>query len=122
MKIFLAIAAVMAWLIGAMLLLAPAPFYAPLEITVTDKIAAMAQAQGAILIGLGVTTWMARQAEGRGLVAVLAGNAVVQVLSLGVAVRIASLAPKAAGSVLIHVVLGGFFLFFLFRARRAASA
>ena len=121
MRLFLAVAAVLAWLIGGMLLVAPGPFYAPLEIEMTPKIAAMGQAQGAILVGLGLINWMARDAEPRGLLAVLAGNALIQVLSLAVAVRIAMLAPKAAGSVGIHVVLGALYVVFLVRARRAAA-
>ena len=117
MKIFLAIAAVLAWVFGAMLLLSPARFYAPAGIAMTPMLGTVAQAHGATLVGLGTIDCLARSAERRGLVAVLAGNLVVQVLSLGVVLRTMSLGAGAAvapGAV-IHVVLGALFAFFLAR-------
>ena len=120
MKIFLSIAAVFAWLFGAMLLLAPGPFYAPTGLAMTPMVASIAQAHGATLVGLGVITWMARGANRQGLVAVLTGNLVVQILSLGVAIRTVMLGggPSATPSIFIHVVLGAFFLFFLLQAKK----
>lgn len=52
----------------------------------------------------------------------LAGNLVVQVLSLGVVLRTMTLGAGAAVApgVVIHVVLGGLFAHFLWKARRAA--
>ena len=124
MKIFLAIAAVLAWLFGAMLLFAPTSFYAPTGIAMTPMIATIAQAHGATLIGLGVVDWMAREAEPRGARAVLAGNLVVQVLSLGVVIRTMMLGAGAsvAPGVVIHLVLGALFATFLVRLRRASAA
>jgi hypothetical protein len=122
MKAFLGVAAVLAWLIGTMLVLAPGPFFAPLGLDMNDKVATIAQAQGATLIGLGVINWMSRKAEGRGLLAVLAGNTIVQALNLLVAFRVASLAPKAAGAILIHALLGGFFAYFLWKTQRHGVA
>src|SRR5690242_11822769 len=84
MRIFLAIAAILAWLFGAALLFAPMQFYAPAKIEMTPMLATIAQAHGATLVGLGVIDWMARNADPGGARAVLAGNLVVQVLSLGV--------------------------------------
>ncbi len=120
MKIFLTIAAILAWLFGAMLLLMPAQFYAPTGISMTPMIATLAQAHGATLIGLGVIDWLARHADKRGLIAVLGGNLVVQILSLVVVVRTMQLGAGAAVApgVVIHVVLGSLFGFFLFRARK----
>jgi hypothetical protein len=119
MRPFLAVAAVLAWLVGAMLLLAPGPFFAPTGIQLTPMLATIAQAHGATLVGVGVIDWMARSAERRGLVAVLAGNLVIQLLSLVVAVRMIALAGgrSSAPAVLIHVVLGGLSAFYLFKAR-----
>ena len=121
MKAFLAIAAVLAWVFGAMLLLMPVKFYAPMGIVLTPMLATIAQAHGATLIGLGVIDWLARGAERSGLGAVLAGNLVVQVLSLGVALRTMQLGAGAgaAPAVIIHVALIAGFAFFLARARRA---
>jgi hypothetical protein len=119
-RVFLAVAAVLAWLIGGMLLVAPAPFYAPTGMQLTPMLATIPQAHGATLVGLGVVDWLARAADRRGLIAVLTGNLVVQVLSLGVAVRTLVLAGSGgpAPAVLIHVVLGGFCVFFLMKAKK----
>jgi hypothetical protein len=121
MKIFLSIAAVLAWLFGAALLVAPGPFYAPAGIAMTPMLGTVAQAHGATLVGLGVIDWLARNAEKRGLVAVLAGNLVVQVLSLAVVLKTMALGAGAnvAPGVVIHVVLGSLFAYFLWKGRKA---
>jgi asparagine N-glycosylation enzyme membrane subunit Stt3 len=120
MKIFLAIAALLAWLFGAMLLLMPEKFYAPTGIEMTPMLATVAQAHGATLVGLGVITWFARNAEKRGLMAVLGGSLVVQILSLGVVLRTMQLGAgmAVAPGVVIHVTLGSLFAFFLLRLRK----
>lgn len=122
MKLFIAISAVLAWLFGAGLLLAPGAFYPPTGIQMTPLLGTIAQAHGATLVGLGVVNWLARVADRRGLVAVLAGNLVVQALSLLVVIRSMAFGAGAAVApgVVIHVVLGGLFAFFLARARRLA--
>jgi hypothetical protein len=124
MKIFLAIAAILAWLFGAALLAAPAQFYAPTGMQMTPMLATVAQAHGATLVGLGVIDWLARNAERKGVIAVLAGNLVVQVLSLGVVLRTMALGAGAnvAPGVVIHVVLGALFAYFLWRMAKAAPA
>lgn len=124
MKIFLSIAAVLAWLFGLMLLLAPAQFYAPAGIALTPMLATVGQAHGATLIGLGTVNWFARTAQGRGLFAVLLGNFVTQVLSFVVAVRTATLGAGASTTpaFVIHTVLGVGFLVLLIRARSASGA
>jgi len=123
MKLFLGIAAVLAVLFGAMLLIMPAQFYAPAGISMTPMVATVAQAHGATLIGLGVITWLARDAERRGLIAVLGGSLVVQILSLGVAIRTMTLGAgtKVAPALIIHVVLGALFAYFLVRVVSARS-
>jgi hypothetical protein len=120
MRAFLAIAGGLACLIGAMLLLVPAAFYAPTGIVMTPMLATVAQAHGATLFGLGVVDWLARGADRAGLVAVLTGNLVVQVLSLIVVLRTAALGAGAAAApgVVIHVTLGSCFALFLWRLRR----
>lgn len=121
MKLFLAVAAVLAWLFGIMLLTAPAQFYTPTGLALTPMLATIAQAHGATLIGLGTVNWFGRNAEGAGLRAILIGNFVTQVLSFAVAARTAALGAgaKVAPAFVIHTVLGIFFLVFLLRARRA---
>jgi hypothetical protein len=83
-------------------------------------LATLAQAHGATLVGMGTVIWLARAATGQGLIAVLAGNLVVQVLSLAVVIRTMTLGAgrAVAPGVVIHLVLGGFFLYFLLRARK----
>jgi len=123
MKLFLVCSAILALIIGSALLFAPAAFLAPMRIDVTPAIAVTAQAQGAILVGLGVLNWLARGFRGRDVRPVLAGNLVVQLLSLIVITR--ALASRIVpventGAVVIHVVLGAGFAYFLLRPGRAA--
>jgi hypothetical protein len=90
-RIFLGIAAVLAWLFGLMMIFVPSPFYAPVRITLTPMLATIPQAHGAPLVGLGTVNWLGRRTEGPALTAILLGNLVTQVLSFGVAVLIAKL-------------------------------
>ena len=116
MKIFLSIAAILAWLIGAALLLVPAGFYAPTGIHLTPLLATIAQAHGATLVGLGVVNWFARTAQGQGLKAILSGNVVVQVLSFLVALNTYfQVGNGVVPALVIHTVLGSLFIFFLLK-------
>lgn len=123
MSIVLALAGVLAWLFGAMLMLAPAAFYAPTGISMTPMLATLAQAHAATLIGLGFVNWLARHGERRSQRAVLAGNLIAQLLSLGVVVRTMALGAgtAVAPGVVIHVALATLFAVFLVRSRAAAS-
>ncbi len=122
MKLFIAISAILAWLFGAMLLFMPAQFYAPTGIAMTTMLASIAQAHGATLIGLGVVNWIGRNADRKGLIAVLEGNLVVQVLSLAVVVKTMTLGAGSAvvPGVLIHLILGSFFAVFLIKVKRVS--
>ncbi len=121
MKLFMSIAAVLAWLFGAALLLAPAKFYEPTGLALTPMLGTIAQAHGATLFGLGIINWLGRNAERRGLIAVLSGNLAVQVLSLLVVLHTMSLGAGAGVTpgIIIHLVLGSLFAFYLLRIRRA---
>lgn len=123
MKIFLAIAAILAWLFGIMLLFMPAQFYQPAGIVMTPMLATVAQAHGANLFGLGVINWLARNSEKKGLIAVLAGNLVVQILSLIIVLKTMSMGAgvAVAPGIAIHVVLGSFFTYFLVKIRKMPS-
>lgn len=120
--------AILAWLFAGMLLFASARFEAPIGIEMNDKIATIAQAQGAILAGLGVIDFLcSRVSDRQALRAVVLGNLVVQILSLGVAGRALVLGifpASAAPSVVIHVVLGALFAVAMvkLRAPRASLA
>src|SRR5260221_655289 len=124
MKIFLSIAAVLAWFFGAALILMPGDMYAPMGITMTPLIGTIAQAHGATLFGLGVVNWLARSADRKGLIAVLAGNLVVQLLSLAVILRTMTLGAGSTTKpgIVIHVLLGSLYLFFLMKARKMQAA
>ena len=121
MKIFLGIAAALAWFFGAMLIAMPEKFYEPAGVAMTPLVATLAQAHGATLIGLGFIDWLARSADRQGLIAVLGGNLVVQLLSLLVVLRTMQLGAGAAVTpgVVIHVVLGSLFAYFLVQTRNA---
>lgn len=119
MRIFLGFAAVLAWLFGAMLLFMPAQFYAPTGIVMTPMLATLAQAHGATLTGLGLVNWLARNTDRNGATPVLAGNLLIQILSLGVVLRTMALGAGSAVApgIVIHMVLGGFFVFFLLKTK-----
>jgi hypothetical protein len=123
MKIFLGLAAVLAWIFAGALLVAPAKFYAPTGMELTPILATLAEAHGATIPGgLGTVNWLAHRADGAGLSAVLAGNLVVQLASLGVVLR--TISPGAgmafAPGVVIHTALGSLLGFFLLKTRRFA--
>lgn len=103
-----------------MLLFIPGQFYLPTGIAMTPMLATIAQAHGATLFGLGCINWFARRADKQGLIAILAGNFVVQMLSLGVVIRTMMLGAgvAVAPGIVIHVVLGSLFIFFFFKARK----
>jgi hypothetical protein len=116
MRVFLAVSAVLAWVFGGALLFATSQFFAPMGVGVTPAIAVIGQAQGAILLGLGVINWMARHESGPAVRPVLAGNLVVQLTSLAVIARALALRivpAQNAGAVVIHTLLGAGYLYFL---------
>ena len=68
---------------------------------------------GATLIGLGVINWMARNATGDALRALLVGNVVIQALELVIntyEIVVGDLPTQAAGGLVIHLILGAVFV------------
>jgi hypothetical protein len=120
MRIFLSVTAILAWVISLALLLMPKQFFEPMGIELTPLLATIPQAQGATLFGLGVVNWLGRNAEKRGLIAILGGNLVVQFLSILVLIRSMSLGTGAAVApgMVLHVVLGSLCAYFLLKARK----
>src|SRR5262249_36307911 len=121
MKLFLAVSAVLAFIFGFALLFVSSSFYAPMGIVVTPAIAVTAQAQGAILVGIGVLNWTARSLPPPSLRPVLIGNLVVQALSLAVMARalVLHIVPaQNAGALVVHTLLGTGFAYFLARSSR----
>ena len=120
-RIVLTLGAVLAWIFGAMLLLAPGPFFAPMGIVMDEKVATIAQNQGAALISIGLINFLCRGVtDATALRAVLLGNMVIQLLSLGIVVRALALGifpPRGAPALVIHVILGTLFAVALRRVR-----
>ncbi len=84
----LIVSAFVAWGFGALLLFSPRQFEAPVGIDLTEKVATIAQMQGALLAGIGLINWLSRSVtDRRALRAVLAGNLLVQVISFIVVAR-----------------------------------
>jgi len=87
-KILLAVSAVLAIGAGAAMIFATAAFLGPQGISVDDKVALLGQAQGALLVGIGVLNLLAmRCSDAKGLQAVLGGNLALQITGLGVNIR-----------------------------------
>ena len=124
MKIFLAITAIISWLFGIMLLFFATQFYAPMGLHLTDQFNVIAQAEGAGLIGLGVFNWMARNMDRYGKIAILSGNLLTQAISLVLIVRASMLhiVSGVASGIVIHLVFGAGFAWFLLRMTRNPSA
>ncbi len=106
----LTVSALLAWAFAVMLLFAPRQFEAPVGIDLTEKVATIAQTQGAVLAGIGLINWLARPVtDRRALRAILAGNLLVQIISFLVAARaiFVGLFPSSgAGALIIHLALG----------------
>lgn len=107
MKLFLSLLSMMTGAIALALMFAPDSFYRPTGIPMTAMVATLAQAHGATLAGLGLATWLSRSLQGRALRPILAGNLLMQLVSLAVVIRTAMLGAGAAvvPGVVLHVVI-----------------
>ena len=115
------IGGVAALVFGLALLVFPTSMLAGFGLSVPTEAKVLSRDVGATLIGLGVINWMARNATGETLRALLVGNVVVQALELvvnGYEIAVGDLPTQAAGGLLIHLVLGAIFVL----AMRAPSA
>jgi hypothetical protein len=125
-KILLAVSAVLAIGAGAAMIFATAAFLGPQGISVDDKVALLGQAQGALLVGIGVLNLLAmRCSDAKGLQAVLGGNLALQITGLGVNIHglAANLVThQVYGDVVLHVILGVLFAFFYVRVGKAPAA
>ena len=120
MKIFLGISAVLSWLFGVLLIFFVQQFYSQLGIEINDKLALIASAEGAGLIGLGLINWLARHIDRPGQIAVLSGNLLTQAISLILIVR-ATMMHVVTGTtsgIVIHLLFGVGFAYFLIRTSR----
>ena len=124
-KHMLAVGAAIAFLLGAFMLFATAQFLQPLGLSADPKVMLLGQAQGVLLLSIGVTNWMVRRSDDPvALRAVLAGNLAAQAIAIAVNLRgyLAGLVPEAVvGQVGLHVLLGAGYLFFLVRKPAPAT-
>jgi len=107
------IGGIAAVLFGLALFVSPESMVAGFGVATPVAAKVLARDVGATLIGLGVINWMARNASGEVLRALLVGNVVVQALELlinGYEVVVGDLPTQAAGGLVIHLVLGAVFV------------
>lgn len=120
-RLALTIGGVAALIFGLALFVSPESMLAGFGVATPVAAKVLARDVGATLIGLGVINWMARDATGRALRALLVGNVVVQALELlinGYEIVVGDLPTQAAGGLLIHLVLGAVIVL----AMRSSSA
>jgi hypothetical protein len=112
-RLALMIGGVAAILFGLALFVSPESMLAGFGVATPIAATVLARDVGATLIGLGVINWMARNATGEVLRALLVGNVVVQALELlinGYEIVRGDLPTQAAGGLVIHLILGAIFV------------
>ncbi|MGH2471251.1 MAG: hypothetical protein ACRDG6_02450 [Candidatus Limnocylindria bacterium] len=112
-RLALMVGGVAAIVFGVALLVFPTSMLANFGIAAPNEARVLSRDVGATLIGLGVINWMARNATGAVLRALLVGNVVVQALELlinGYEIAVGDLPTQAAGGLLIHLALGAVFV------------
>lgn len=120
-RLALSIGGIAALVFGLALFVFPSSMLAGFGLAVPNEAKVLSRDVGATLIGLGVINWMARNATGEVLRALLVGNVVVQALELlvnGYEIAVGDLPAQAAGGLVIHLVLGAVFIL----AMRSPSA
>lgn len=107
------IGGIAALVFGLSLLVFPSSMLAGFGLAVSTEAKVLSRDVGATLIGLGVINWMARNATGAALRALLVGNVVVQALELlinGFEIATAELPTQAAGGLVIHLAIAVMFV------------
>src|SRR2546422_11764602 len=102
------IGAVAAFIFGLALTVFPTTMLAGFGLAVPNEAVVLSRDVGVTLIGLGVINWMARNATGEPLRAILVGNVVVQALALVVnagEIAVGALPLQAGGGPLIPLAL-----------------
>jgi len=115
------IGGVVAVVFGLALFVSPESMLAGFGVAAPVSARVLARDVGATLIGLGVINWMARNATGEVLRALLVGNVVVQALELVInayEIVTGDLPTQAAPGLVIHLVIGAVFVL----AMRSSSA
>jgi hypothetical protein len=112
-RLVLLVSAALAWLMGLLLIFNPIGFESSMNIALDDRNSLIAQAQGAVLLGLGAINWLGRRVGDRAALAtILYGNFVVHAVSFAIVLRalVRGLIPTAGiGPLAMHVVLAALF-------------
>lgn len=96
MRWLLTATALLAWYVGAMMLLAPARHYAPTGIVMTPLVAMVVRAHGATWLGFGTVNWLARRGDRRHVASILIGNVVIHVGAVAAVLPARAVLPLAA--------------------------
>jgi hypothetical protein len=125
MKLLLTISAFVAAVIGVALIFATPQFLASSGIEATAAIGLFAKLQGVCLLSIALINWLSRQAkEWAALRAVIAGNLLLHAGSIPVnvyALRSRIVGSQAWGEIVVHLVFGIAFAYFLFRNKVVVS-
>lgn len=121
LKNLLSVTAVIAFIFGLGLLVAPGPFMAPNGIQLDTSGVLFARSEAAVLLGLAIINWLCRHTKDavarRGLAA---GNCVAQIVALVVtvsAILAGTLNAAAWAPALIHLILAAGFGYVLLTGR-----
>lgn len=112
-RLALMVGAAAAFAFGLALIVFPAAMLANSGLAATNETVSLSRGAGATLVGLGVIDWLARNATGDPLRALLVGNLVVQALQLFInagQIVTGQLPTQAAGALLVHLALGAVFV------------
>jgi hypothetical protein len=112
-RLALIIGAVAAFAFGLALTVFPASMLGGFGLGTSNEGIVLSRDVGVTLIGVGVINWMARNATGEVLRALLVGNVVIQALEIvvnGYEIAAGVLPVGAAAGLLIHLVLGAIFV------------
>jgi hypothetical protein len=123
-RLALTIGAVAAAIFGLLLTFLPAQMLKGFGIEGHTDGLIVSRDVGVTLLGLAVLNWLGRDAEGKGLRAILVANLAIQIFELvvnGIEIGIGELPPAAAPGLVIHLALGAVFALAL-RKREPAPA
>jgi hypothetical protein len=119
-RLALIIGAIAAVVFGLLLTVFPATMLGGFGLGTPPEAIVVSRDVGVTLIGLGVLNWIARDATGTPLRAILVGNLVIQALEIvvnGYEIASGVLPVAAAGGLVLHLVLGAIFVLAMTRAR-----
>jgi hypothetical protein len=119
-RLALIIGAVAAFVFGLLLVVFPAAMLSGFGLGTPNEGVVVSRDVGATLIGVGVINWLARDATGTPLRALLVGNVVIQALEIvvnGYEILAGTLPVSAAGGLVLHLVLGALFVLAMRQAR-----